>query len=78
MRFLTQSGSIYLVDDGTKSFWRTKTTDISGHIRGGDGPHRFNTRTEIKIGEGVHFFCDPINPKADVRDVYTSDVTEIL
>ena len=78
MKFRTKSGSIYIIDDDSKLVQRVVTTSISGPIRGGDAPIHFNSRSDVVVGQGVHFWCDPIDPKADVRDIYTADVTEIL
>jgi hypothetical protein len=77
MKFKTLSGSTYEIDDEFKVFQRIGTTAISGPIRS-NGPIHFNSRSDVVVGEGVHFYCDPIDPKAEYRDVYTSDVTEIL
>jgi hypothetical protein len=79
MEFKTLSGSTYLIDDGTKTFMRKSLGSHSGLIRTPEQTFiRFNSRSEVVVGEGVHFYCDPIDPKAEYRDVYTSDVTEIL
>jgi hypothetical protein len=78
MRFKTQRGSEYIVDDGTKTFWRVGRTEASGHIRGGDAPICFNHRSDVMVGFGVSFFCAPLTEGADSRLVYTADVTEVI
>lgn len=71
IKFRTESGSVYAVDDTTKVWASTSTSTRSD---GGD----FYERSPVIMGEPVTLVCPPFVEGAVARLIHTSPVVEIL
>lgn len=74
MKFLTESGSVYSIDEVNKT-WIREQGEGAATLRSVAG--EFFTHTPIEIGQSVTFTCPPINPPL-LRIIITTHVVEIL
>jgi hypothetical protein len=72
IRFKTETGSLYEVDDDKKTWSRLTTTEESGPVRTKTG--RFLDRTPILLGQSTTFVCPPFVEGTDGRIIQTSRV----
>lgn len=76
--FRTESGSLYEVDYGAKTWTRLEKPWVEGDypLRTGEG--KFDRISEVEVGKPVTLFAEPLDPTATMRCIQTSLVVEIL
>ena len=70
----TRSGSVYQLNDATKTWQRMSHSEESRLLRTEQGT--FNIRSELELGAPLNMICPPLVEGATFRYISTSPVTD--
>jgi hypothetical protein len=76
IRFRTETGSVYLVDNDAMRWQRLRTTLASGVLRSEGGP--LSAPVVVEVGQAVVLLGPPFAPGLGPRVVITTAVTAVL
>ncbi len=77
VRFTTETGSTYLLDDREMTWTREATSPDSGRIRGEQTGKLLEWPKRIEVGYSCRMVCPAFTQAADWREIITSHITTV-